>query len=105
VFDFNILTTYETGPAVLPPQQLALGKIHDIHNIFRCAVQAAAGGLTSTDKPPHQAKLCIATITTIWQLTNYINNNLFKIFEFRSLSSSLGAFVTFRTGSCLCRSF
>jgi hypothetical protein len=64
VFDFNILNTYETGPVALIPQQLAFGEIHDIHNIFRCTVQAA-GGLTPTSKPPRQTKLRIATITEI----------------------------------------
>ena len=54
----------QIGPVVLIHQQLAFGKIQDIHNIVRCTVQAA-GGLTSTGKPPCQTTLCIATITKI----------------------------------------
>jgi len=94
----------QIGPVVLISQQLAFGKTQDIHNIVRCKVQAA-GGLTSTGKPPCQTKLRIATITKIWQLTNDINNNFFKIFEYNSLSSLLRAFMTFRTFSCFRRSF
>ena len=54
----------QIGPAVLIPQQLAFGKIHDIHNVVRRTGQAA-GGLTSTGKPPCQTTLHIATINKI----------------------------------------